>query len=454
MGKNIVNLVTKDNGDSFITSIFPFIAVSLFHRSSIVVSKDSNVPEYAHLGKPIKHRLDITKTIDADSNSLLIPYDPQKLIKYYLAPDTRHKHDFYSLYTSVGNALQNIKDPKQICPTTPMTGINVGKLTSSQKLDALTYTFLKAQGVPNIDSHFSSSELQMFDGISKCLDSANQSKKIINRTTARQHYSKNTLKRYLEYINIHSSVEVSINNFAQIISAVQAYIDKFNQKADGQGLVPVSNYIFNWTTNSIMKISVDTLQAKYRESNQTDLDMFINSASAMNIYSTAASIAASAINYSAKSKAYGFINRHGITGQIRSLQLKMYIESLTVFVENQYNYVQHVVSEATTNKGDQFKALSTNTIGLTNQVLKYTFYLLYLGLKEARESLSSTGDGSLSYYLKMYATKQAYEANPNELEHVTYKPYVPLLGPNAEIMKQWKDKKLHKQTLGILNGNY
>ena len=95
------------------------------------------------------------------------------------------------------------------------------------------------------------------------------------------------------------------------------------------------------------------------------------------------------IEISMQSKGYGVINRHGITGQLRSHLLKNYIEMISVFIKNHYHYI--------------FSQNTENAIKSSSDVIMATSESFNESYNDAIKLLPNQNqNGSLYYYLDMY----------------------------------------------------
>jgi hypothetical protein len=107
------------------------------------------------------------------------------------------------------------------------------------------------------------------------------------------------------------------------------------------------------------------------------------------------SIATNVAEIAFQSKYYGVINRHGITGQVRSFLLQNYLEMFSAFLSN--NYYNIVLS---TNQSNNTDTDFDNMCKMLNQYIT-DFRDAYT--KSIRILPNHEKTGSLYYYLKMYA---------------------------------------------------
>ncbi|OIN83469.1 hypothetical protein [Francisella sp. TX07-6608] len=354
-GQNLKLLQTESSTKCFITSHYSFIVLAVFHYASVIESvKNSTNDSY---------------------NSYL---NMENLTAYYLTPNTRKKEVILNLYGIIGNALSSL-NTSLLADTHGINDFHE-HISDTEKL----WAFLCSQGCPLNDfakSFLDTDTFKKYSNLSKNFLLAKKN----NSHIYNQKLVTETQKKIAEAFGDSQRL---LQKFEEISNAIAAYNLKFDQNT--------SNAI-DWK-QSVSKLSTIYPRAILVDP-VTQLMTGTGSLSGLKtifppsfITSLVTELGFKLIEISIQSKGYGVINRHGITGQLRSHLLKDYIDMISVFIKNNYYYIFSQENE-------------TNIIKCCNIVID-TVQSFYISYNKAIELLPNKNqNGSLYYYLDMYVNK-------------------------------------------------
>lgn len=365
----------------FITTHYSFITLSVFHYASIINSNKCNK--------------NFSKTF----------FDMEKLLQYYLIPNTKHKEVILNLYDIVGTALEHI-------------GVNLfkEKFLDQMSLNQISGTEKLWAFICNSNSSFKKEARDFLDPdtFSKY---SNLGKDLI---TAKSYadtgsdYIKSLSQKCQSNIkDAYLSSEMAISVIKNISDGLLAYILKFEQNTTNpsEGKV-LTGYIKHetktfttWTASTNLTNPVtDIMEGTITDTTDTSIKTLKHIFPPAAISSLVSSIAATIIQISTKSKGYGVINRHGITGQIRANLLKNYLEMFAVFIRNHYSNIFSLNNETEINN-------------CCDRIIE-TIELFSESYKSSIEMLPNKDKHrSLYFYLSMYADpNQDFNLNKEKIK--------------------------------------
>jgi hypothetical protein len=373
-GKKLEEIAEQKCKRSFIASHYSFIVLSVFHtaltpeRRKYSVKQPSEVTYHKRYIEERKEQ----KGFEHSNNYM------KELLYSYLTPDTRKKNLITPLFYVVSDCLKKV-DINTFKERHHLDGISsLSQLSEQDKLLCLlcdNRSPLKTL----VKDFFDVETFEKYSTLSKDILRGN---KYNNQELDDSNLHQDTVELVKKAF---SSSERMLKNIENIIKALSAYILKFDQNTQNPAISRqissnVSFYSQNYAigmekTNVESIVTLNALQTAFPPGVIADL---------------VANISIKLIQLGTKSKGYGIINRHGITGQTRALLLKNYLNMISIYIKNSYfNIFNHMNQE-------NIKACCNYITFLEN-----TFTTAY---KESIEVLpNKDNQGSLYYYLQMYA---------------------------------------------------
>ncbi|QIV96691.1 hypothetical protein EDC55_10313 [Allofrancisella inopinata] len=364
-GNTLLNLSSNkedDNKRRFITSHYSFIALAVFHNACIVTDKYN---DYLNMGD---------------------------LLKCYLTPDTLQPKVTKNLFNAVGRSLSNFSDPnyKYLNDNTAFDFRSITQISDTDKL----WAFLC--GEPQFEN-----KIKILLGNEKY-----ESYIKLNKKIERFIENKNLVDNHLDEIVSEAAskaIKTAFNNITDtfkikqlIAEAIIAYQGKYQEKTGspptGSGAINVAKgQAQTFVFGSLEPHVGNEITSLMGGPNPTgSLKMLQSIFSPGIITKMATGVIAELLEIATTSKGYGLINRHGVTGQTRAFLLKFYIEMLTMYLSNSYDYAFSLTED---------KDIISYCNNIAN--IKDTFIESY---KNAALLLpNKKQNGSLYYYLEMYA---------------------------------------------------
>ncbi|AJC48354.1 hypothetical protein IB642_04600 [Allofrancisella guangzhouensis] len=391
--KNFGNTLLKlsnneedNNKRRYITSHYSFIALAIFHNASIATS-------------PYNDYLNM-----------------ENLLKCYLTPDTLQPKITGGLFRVVGISLNKFSDPnyKYLSDSSDFDFRFIARISDTDKLWA-----------------FLCEEPQFKNKIKVLLGNEKYEYYIdLNKKIERYIQNKDILDNHLNLVvgkDASEAIKTSFKNITDtfkikhlICEAIIAYQAKYKEKTDspttGSGAIGITKkQAQTFAFGSFETHIRDEITSLMGGSNPTGSLQMLQSVFPPGVITKmAAGLIGELLAIATASKGYGFINRHGVTGQTRAVLLKFYIEMLTTYLSNSYDYTFSL-----TNEGDIISYC--NNIASIKEIFIESYKNAALLLPNKKQN------GSLYYYLEMYA-------NPSK----NYEG----VAPSKATMEAWNQTKL------------
>ncbi|APC92456.1 MULTISPECIES: hypothetical protein [Francisella] len=355
-GKKLKQIAQEKSNQCFITSHYSFITLAIFHYASVIDVLNSNEGYNYYLNM-------------------------NELTSYYLTPNTRKKEVILNLYNIVGDALSKI-DTSVLSDSDKLNQLNI-HVSDTEKL----WAFLCSDNSPT------RVQVESFLDVDTFKKYSNLSKSLLN-TKKNNNYEHDlplgeTAKVKIK--NAFDNSEILLKKFNKIGNAIAAYNLKFEQNTSSPiaGNNTASQLSAKYS-ETIMEAPVTQLMTGIGRGSLSCLKTMFPPAF---ITSLVTELGFKLIEISTESKGYGVINRHGITGQLRSHLLKVYIDMISVFIKNNYYYIFSQGNEA-----DVVKVC---------KIVIDTVASFFDSYKKAIELLPNKNqNGSLYYYLGMYVESE------------------------------------------------
>ncbi|API87671.1 hypothetical protein [Francisella uliginis] len=356
-GTKLQELAKEKSNDCFITSYYSFIVLAVFHYASVIQSEDkyNNYLNYLNY------------------------LNTRELMSYYLTPNTRKKEVILPLYNIVGGALCNINTGHSLLDNTDQLIQIDNHVSDTEKL----WAFLCSDGSPMKEKVKSFVDKDTFNKYSN-LSTALLAKKKNDNQQYDQQLKADIQGRVKEAFDRSQTL---LKKFDSIANAIAAYNLKFDQNTSGS--IPgkdLAKKLSNKYSYEMIDVPITQFLAGVGSGSLGCLKTMFPPAF---ITTLVTELGFKLIEISMQSKGYGVINRHGITGQLRSHLLKDYIDMISVFIKNHYYYI--------------FSQKSPDAVMRSSHVLIATINFFNDSYDEAIKLLPNQNqNGSLYYYLDMY----------------------------------------------------
>ncbi|AJC48325.1 hypothetical protein IB642_04770 [Allofrancisella guangzhouensis] len=354
----------------FITTHYSFIALSVLHYASVIDSK----------------------CLEVGDVSVLDLYDMDRLLGYYLLPDTRHKKVILKLFKVIGNTLENINT--SLHEQSFLDQVSIDQISESEKLWAFicqSDSSLKTQAKDFLDykSFKKFSDLGKRILKEKSFNDFNGGGRVVKFRGIPEDSD-----LFIKINELFSNTKDVLKGIDNMCSGILAYALKFKQNTSNLHSTAALLKSFRETYISGEAIMQrDTLSHLISKGITFGVLKPILSSSIIALLIT--SITGKTLNISFNSPYYGVWNRHGITGQIRAFLLKNYLEMFSIFIEN---HLYFVLSQA---ENSNISIQTVNKLCLYGNDFIKKFTSFYKGNLELLPNKKQKG--SLYFYLKMYA---------------------------------------------------
>ncbi|KEI35148.1 hypothetical protein FRA_41c10420 [Francisella sp. W12-1067] len=354
----------------FITTYYSFIALSVFHYASIID------PKYLEVNNNV---------------SVLDFYDMERLLAYYLTPDTRHKKVILKLFNVIGNTLININT--SLYEESFLDQLYLDQISESEKLWAFicqSDSSLKTQAKDFLDYK----SFKKFSDLGKKILKEKSFRDFNSGRIAEFREVPEDTDLFIKLDELFLNTRDILKGVDNICNGILAYELKFKQNTTNLHSTAALLKGFRETYISGEAIMQrDTLSHLISKGIAFGMLKPVLSSSIIALLIT--SITGKTLNISFNSPYYGAWNRHGITGQIRGFLLKNYLEMFSIFIEN---HLYFVLSQA---ENFNIPMLTVNKLCLFGNDFIKKFTSFYKGCLELLPNKKQKG--SLYFYLKMYA---------------------------------------------------
>lgn len=354
-GVKLDDIQKSQSKEAFISSMYSFICLSIFFNASV---------------------------------SLDIPIDLNDLLKCYLTPDTRHKKLMNLISHSVALSLKDLEN-------FVIDQRLVDSFATFSETDKLWACLCQTN--PTITKKILGEET--FDEYKSILNKILQSSthRIEVRNMPCFNFSKDEINSIKESYEIFKYSLTCINNIA---IGIEAYVLKFIQHTENPSMKKqVANYAadeakqfgagMGWAAMPLYNHILNLMGGDSPSSQALQtLQRFLPPALIAQLIS---SVTTTLVSLAFQSKSYGFINRHGITGQIRSFLLRNFLEMFAAFISNNFH---NLLLQNNINDINEHKTKFLDNIDNFMQVFKSSI---------EKNLPNKQKMGSLYYYLKMYA---------------------------------------------------
>lgn len=435
------NLSNKTTGRKAITSHYGFIALSIIYTSSIMHIDDnrrsslskgnsllsnSNVSESS--GWNTYSFLSFNSTEHFDSNEEVFGFSTETLINSYLTPNTRAK-GFDGMYNIVSELL--IKP--EFLYKTKLENNTIDPIDYSN-FDKLGILICASQIFPDEDVRLLFSEEQI-EKYKSMKSKAETHKRTIDsiRPINNLELNRDIKEEIRQNYNMTISTIKSISN---MVFALKEYINKFDENTNST----FKNYMISSSIDSVTSPYNNKYESDLKEKGVSILSEVITNNTVKAFFppsiiiDSISNIINLIISITSKSKGYGVINRHGVTGQIRANLFISHLELLVAYIKNQFIYF---TEQSGNNKHSNLHGLN---LLLGNSIMQ--FYNAYD--KQIKKLPNHGKKGSLYFYLKMFNKESEYD---NKYINKEY-------GRDDLAFQKWiKAKGLDYQTLAKLGGS-
>ncbi|WP_150468358.1 hypothetical protein [Francisella sp. SYW-9] len=310
-GDKIINIAFKDDR-SYLTSHYSFIVLSILHQAVVFdLSRD--------------------KSVLLDNF-----YKMEELIMtYYLTPDTRHKTVMKNLFKYIADALKRLKyDENSVMLS--HDEINYLEIENTSDTEKLWAYLCSKDSFKDIEDIIGSDKVKYYKNLAKELKKYNRNNNINFDTDIK--ISQQTVSKVKDCFNTITKT-LKINE--AISNALVAYNLKFEQQTSNPSVEKkVMKYIASKANDySSLKYRTDVSNTLTSGVSATTLKSLENLFPPIEVGLLSYGILTTLVGILTESKGYGIINRHGITGQIRTCLLKNYINLISTFIRNNYLYL-------------------------------------------------------------------------------------------------------------------
>ncbi|QIV96754.1 hypothetical protein EDC55_10383 [Allofrancisella inopinata] len=368
-GSRLKHISQKKCRRCFITTHYSFIALAVFHYASIID------PKY----------------LEVNNVSVVDFYDMERLLAYYLIPNTYHKRAILKLFEVIGNTLVDINT--SLYEESFLDQLYLDQVSENEKLWAFicqSNSSLRTQAENFLDYK----SFKKFSDLGKRILKEKSFRDFNNGRVVRFREMPENSNLFIKINELFLNTVGILKGIDNMCSGILAYSLKFKQNTTNLH-----------STAALLKDFREAYISGEAIMQRNPLSHLISKGIAFGLLKPAlsssiialliTSIFGKTINISFNSPYYGAWNRHGITGQIRGFLLKSYLEMFSVFIEN---HLYFVLSQA---ENPNIPALTIEKLCSYGNYFIKIFSSAYkggLGLLPNKKQ-----KGSLHFYLKMYA---------------------------------------------------